>query len=335
MITGGTDEPAWREKAERYSSRAERCSPPRPHLVTGAEDVHAPTLTSQPELDRAALTAFGSAVVVGGTNFVAVRFSNRELDPLWGAALRFALAAAVFAILCGALRLSLPRGRSLALVTLYGLLAFGAAYGCMYWAMREVPAGVAAIVFAIGPLLTLLLAVAHRMERLGGRALVGALVAIVGSALMFVQPESVSFGWTSFTLLVLAAVFASESVVVSKLAGAQHPVAMNFVGMTAGAAVLLAVSVAAGESLALPRDGETQVALVYLVAATVALFLLVLLVVRRWTASATSYIFVLMPVVAVAMGAMLADEPVTATTIAGGVIVCGGVYVGAARRGAV
>jgi drug/metabolite transporter (DMT)-like permease len=303
--------------------------------VTGAEDVHTPAVEAGRELDRVALGAFAGAVVIGGSNFVAIRFSNRELDPLWGAGLRFALAAAVFAALCAALRVSLPRGRPLALVVTYGVLAFGAAYGCMYWAMREVPAGVAAVVFAIGPLLTLLFAVAHRMERLSGRAVVGALVAIVGSALMFFQPESVSFGWTSFVLLVLAAVFASESVVVSKLAGAQHPVAMNFVGMTAGAAVLLPVSVVAGETLALPRGGETQVALVYLVAATVALFLLVLVVVRRWTASATSYIFVLMPVVAIAVGALLADEPITATTVAGGALVCAGVYVGASRRGAV
>jgi drug/metabolite transporter (DMT)-like permease len=302
--------------------------------LTGAEGVQA-AVESERELDRAALSAFAGAVVIGGSNFVAIRFSNRELEPVWGAGLRFALAAAVFGILCAALRLSLPRGRPLALVVAYGLLAFGAAYGCMYWAMQEVPAGVAAIVFAIGPLLTLFFAVAHRMERLSGRATAGAVIAIVGSALMFFQPESVSFGWTSFALLVLAAVFASESVVVSKLAGAQHPVAMNFVGMTAGAAVLLVVALAAGETLALPRQGETQVALVYLVAATVALFLLVLVVVRRWTASATSYIFVLMPVVAIAVGALLADEPITATTVAGGALVCAGVYVGASRRGAV
>ena len=78
---------------------------------------------------------------------------------------------------------------------------------------------------------------------------------------------------------------------------------MNFVGMTAGAGALLVVSAAAGETLALPEAGKTQIALVYLVAATVALFLMVLVVVQRWAASSTSYIFVLMPVVAVALGA--------------------------------
>lgn len=282
--------------------------------------------------DRLALTAFTGAVLIGGSNFVAIRFSNRELDPIWGAGLRFALAAAAFGILVLALRLPLPRGRPLAFVLAYGLLAFGAAYGCMYWAMQEVPAGIAAVVLAVGPLLTLLLAVAHGMERLSRRALVGATVAIAGSVVIFFQPGSVAFGWTSFALLGVAALCAAESVVLSKRAGRLHPAAMNFVGMTAGAVALLVVSLAAGERLALPAQGETQLALVYLVAATVGLFWLVLVVVQRWTASATAYVFVLMPVVAVAAGALVADERITATTLVGGAVVCAGVYLGALAR---
>ena len=43
--------------------------------------------------------AFAGAILIGGSNFVAVRYSNRELDPLWGAGFRFALAAAVFGVL--------------------------------------------------------------------------------------------------------------------------------------------------------------------------------------------------------------------------------------------
>jgi drug/metabolite transporter (DMT)-like permease len=284
-------------------------------------------------VDRAALGAFAGAVVIGGTNFVAVRFSNRGLDPLWGAGLRFALAAAIFGLLCAALRLPLPRGRALVLAGAYGLLSFAAAYGCIYWAMQEVPAGIAAVMLAIGPLLTLLLAVAHGMERLSGRALAGALVALVGSVVIFFQPESLAFGWESFALLGAGALCAAQAVVVSKLVGRQHPAAINFVGMSAGAVVLVVAAAAAGERLVLPAAGETRLALAYLVAASVGLFLLALVVVQRWTASAASYVFVLMPVIAVALGALIADEPITATTIAGGALVSAGVYLGASRRG--
>ncbi|HEY6102605.1 MAG TPA: hypothetical protein VI007_05190 [bacterium] len=33
--------------------------------------------------------AFLAVVIIGGSNFVAVRFSNRELPPFWGASIRF------------------------------------------------------------------------------------------------------------------------------------------------------------------------------------------------------------------------------------------------------
>lgn len=282
--------------------------------------------------DRLALGAFGVAVLIGGSNFVAVRFSNRELDPLWGAGFRFALVAIVFAVLVAALRLPLPRGRALRLSAVYGLLAVAGTYGFLYWALQDVPAGIAAVAMAVGPLLTLLLAVAHRMEQLSGRALAGSVVALGGTMLIFLESGSADFGWQSRVLLFLGVLCASESVIVSKRIGRVHPVAINFVGMSVGAVVLLVASALAGERFALPREGETQVAFLYLVAATVGLFVLILFVVQRWAASATAYVFVLMPVVAVALGALLADEEITVTTLAGAAVVCAGVYVGVLAR---
>ena len=54
---------------------------------------------------------------------------------------------------------------------------------------------------------------------------------------------------------------------------------MNALGMTAGAAVLLAASVIAGESLALPQSTQTWLAIGYLVViGSVVVFLLYLVV---------------------------------------------------------
>ncbi len=61
---------------------------------------------------------------------------------------------------------------------------------------------------------------------------------------------------------------------------------------------------------------------------SVGLFVLLLVVVRRWTASASSYMFVLFPVVTLALGAWLADEPVTAQAVAGAALVMTGVWFG-------
>jgi hypothetical protein len=60
--------------------------------------------------ERVALTAFVTYAVLAGGNAVAVRLSNRELAPLWGAGLRFALAAALFLAVMVVLKLASPGG---------------------------------------------------------------------------------------------------------------------------------------------------------------------------------------------------------------------------------
>lgn len=116
---------------------------------------------------------------------------------------------------------------------------------------------------------------------------------------------------------------------------ANHPAMTNAVGMTTGAVLLLGISAAAGESWALPRQAEAVWAVTYLVTlGSVGLFVLVLLVVRRWTASATSYAFVLFPVVTMALGAGLADEPITGQAVSGALVVMLGVWFGALSPGA-
>ena len=44
--------------------------------------------------ERVALACFVAGALLAGGNGVSIRFSNRELAPLWGAGLRFSLAAA-------------------------------------------------------------------------------------------------------------------------------------------------------------------------------------------------------------------------------------------------
>jgi len=74
--------------------------------------------------DRLVLPALVVGAVLAGGNGVGVRFSNRELDPLWGAGLRFALAAALLVAAMAALRLARPRGRAAVGAVLYGALNF-------------------------------------------------------------------------------------------------------------------------------------------------------------------------------------------------------------------
>ena len=58
-------------------------------------------------------------------------------------------------------------------------------------------------------------------------------------------------------------------------------------------------------------------------------FLLYLIVLRSWTASRTSYGFVIIPFVTIVLSAWLDNEPVGVGLVLGGLLVLAGVYVGA------
>lgn len=281
--------------------------------------------------ERTTALAFGMLVLIGGANFVLVRFSNRELDPFWGAALRWGAASLLSFGVVAMRRTAMPRGRALVGVSLYGLLFFGAFYAFAYWGLQRAPAAVAALLFAPVPLVTLLLAAAHGLETLRWRGLAGAVIAAGGvGAMVVLDSSTLSIPVGSFLAFLAAAACAAEGSVVVKLFPRPDPFAANAVGMAVGTAVLLVLSLVSGERWTLPTRASTWASLAALVAlGGVALFFLVLVVLRRWTASAVSYAFVLFPVVALALSALLEGAPVTPGIVAGTAVVAVGVYVGA------
>lgn len=273
---------------------------------------------------------FAIAATLGGINVLAVRISVGELAPFWAAGLRFSLAAVIFIVITLALRLPWPRGRLLFLTVVNGLLGISLFYALAYWALVRVSAGTATVVLALVPLVTLLLAGAQRFEGISRRAVAGSLLAAAGIGWMVIGPEEVNPAVLPLLALLAATVCVGESVIVSKMISANHPAITNAVSLTVGALTLLGMSALTGEQWVLPRQSEVVWSLVYLVTlGSVGVFALVLLVVRRLTASATSYMFVLFPLVAIVIGPWLVDEPVTAAGAAGAVLVMIGVWLGA------
>jgi drug/metabolite transporter (DMT)-like permease len=80
----------------------------------------------------------------------------------------------------------------------------------------------------------------------------------------------------------------------------------------------------------LPTQAATWAAVTYVVVlGSVALFALYVFTLQRWTASAVSYVTLLMPLVTVTVGAVLLGERITPSFVLGGAVILGGVYVGA------
>jgi drug/metabolite transporter (DMT)-like permease len=280
--------------------------------------------------ERVALTAFVTYAVLAGGNAVGVRFSNRELAPLWGAGLRFALAAALLVAVMVVFRLALPWGRALVGSLLYGLFNFAGSFGLTYYGLVQLHAGLGQILLALVPLATLLLAVLWRQERLGGAAVIGTLLALAGVAVIFYSPLLQSVPLLSVLAVVGGAICFAQALVLVRRFPPVHPVTMNAIGMTTGAAVLLAAALVAGEPIVLPHRPETWAAMAYLVViGSVVVFLLYLVVLRYWAASRASYGFVIIPFVTLLLSAWLDNEPVGLGLVVGGLLVLAGVYIGA------
>lgn len=271
--------------------------------------------------------------MLAGGNAVAIRFSNRELAPVWGASVRFALAALILLAAMAALRLALPSRSDLVGIGLYGVLQFAGGFGLTYFGLVEIHAGLGQTILALVPLATLLLAVGQRQERMDGSALIGTVSSLAGVA--WISSASLGGAVRPLSLFAMlgAVVCFSQALVVIRRFAHVHPVTMNAGAMSFGAAILFVASLARGEVRTVPTLAETWVALAYVVAiGSVVVFLLVVFVTQSWGASRASYILVLVPFVTVVLSAWLDDEPIGTGLIGGGLLIVAGVYVGAIRR---
>lgn len=283
--------------------------------------------------DQVTLVIFFVGSVLAGGNAVGVRFSNRELDPLWGAGLRFLLAATVLLAVMLVRRIAIPRGRALAGAAIYGLLTFGGGFALAYYGLQRVPAGIGQTLLAVVPLTTLLLALAHHQERLRPSGIVGTLAAIAGIAIVTGAASPGSTPILSVLALLGAATCFAEATVTIHRFPTIHPIALNAVGMVVGTAFLLAAAALTGSSFALPERAATIWAIAYLVViGSVIVFVLYVVVAQRWEASRAAYSFVLIPIFTAVYSAWLDDEQIGLGLVVGGALVLAGVYFGALRK---
>ena len=210
---------------------------------------------------------------------------------------------------------------------LYGITGIAAYFALVYWGLVEVGAAYGQMLLSLVPLITFFLALAHGLEEFRWRGVAGAIITVAGIAIIF-QQQFVS--GLSLLALVAAAACAAQAGIFLKLHPPESLVAANVVAMSLGATALIILSLVSGEAPTLPSYTETWAAFVFLsTIGTIGTFLLVMYVLRHWSASAASYQFVLAPVVALGLAATLLGERLGADFFVGGALVLTGVYLGA------
>jgi drug/metabolite transporter (DMT)-like permease len=280
--------------------------------------------------DRRVLIAFLLFVLVAGGSSVAVRISYAELAPFWSAAARFTLGALVFWVIALARKLPIPRGRALLGAVIFGVLTVGLAFLLAAWGLVATPASLYQILMALVPLITIFLASLHGTEAITRRGLFGSFLAVGGIAYTVGGTSTAEFSLPHIAAILLAALCIAEGGVLIKKFPPNPPVMTNAIGMTVGALILATASRLRGEAWVLPTQTETWLAFLYLVIfVTITAFLLYMFVLGSWSASNTSYGFVLIPMVTIVVATTLAGEEISGNFLVGALLVLAGVLIGA------
>ena len=278
--------------------------------------------------------AFAGASAIWGSTFLVIAFSNDVLAPLWGAALRLAVASVGLIAVAVLTRAPVPRGAQLRDVVGYGVLALGVNLSLVYWGEQHVPSGMTAVVFATAPLQTALYAWLMGVERLDRVKVISAVVAVAGVATIFAGQLGVGVPLERLAAIFGGALVSSIAAVLLRRAGHQSPWTVNAIGAPLGAALCLVASVAVGEPRAIPSGVSEWWPVLYLaILGSLGAYVLFAFLVTRWGATNAAFIGVVIPVIALALGAFVRHEIPPLISFVGAAIVIAAVVVALTRSG--
>ena len=221
--------------------------------------------------------------------------------------------------------------RELARLIVAGLLVVTAYHMALNIGERTASAGASSVIVGVAPALTLALAVSLRLERFSRRRAGGLALAFLGVLVVVLLGAGQRVGAAGLggPLLVIAAAaaFASYNVLAKPLVSRHDPIAVTAAASLIGAVALIPLS-SPGSLVHSGMPTADLVLVLYLgLVCTLAAYIAWTVALRRVDPSqAVSFVYAI-PVVAVAISALLLGETVTPWLALGGGLVVGGVVV--------
>jgi drug/metabolite transporter (DMT)-like permease len=280
--------------------------------------------------------------LVWGSTYLGIRVMVETVPPLLGSGARFLVAGAIFAAVLAARRgLSALRvsRRELASCAAVGIALLLGGNGLVAVAEQDVPSGLAALVVASVPLWVVVFRRASG-ETIGAATAISVVIGFAGVALLLAPGERPGGAPVGGVLIVVAAAFcwASGSFASGRLPLPSDPLRATAIEMLCGGAVMLAVSLIAGEGgdvrwSAISTD--SALAFAYLVVAgSLGAFTAYVWLLRNAPLSQVATYAYVNPVVAIALGAVVLGEDVTPLVLAGAGIIVASVAVTVRREAA-
>lgn len=276
-------------------------------------------------LTRKHYIAYAGICLIWGSTWAAIRMLVVDVPPFRAAAIRFVLAAVILlGISCarfGKLRLSAKQGRSLVIL---GVTVMGLPYGLLFWAEYRISSSLTAMLFSSCPLFVALFTPWMTQARVPRRAVFAMLVAMGGIATLFYSQLSTSAYFLLGGAAVIGAVVSSSwaSVFAKRELASVNPLLGTAIQFCVGAAVLF------GASLALERNQPSDwhlksvLALMFLtIFGSIIAFSVYYWLLGKMHAYQLSTINLVVPIIAMAEGALLLRERVPLLMIGAGALV--------------
>ena len=282
---------------------------------------------------------FALLTLIWGTTWAVIRIGLQGVPPFTSVALRFAIAGSVLLALALAAGVRLGRApHEKSLWVANGLLSFCISYSIVYWSEQYIPSGLAAVLFATMPLFVAVLAhllLAH--ERLSPRAGIGLLLGFAGVAVVFSDDLALLGGEqvrrAALVLLVSPLASARATVAVKKWGTGVHPLSVSAVPMLLTGAVMGAFALLFERARPVVFDARSVGAILYLaILGSAVTFTVYYWLLARVTATQLALISYLIPVVALAVGAVLFAEPLRTRILAGSALILAGVVIVSRQR---
>lgn len=267
--------------------------------------------------------ASASFVVIWATGFIVARLSAPHAEPLTFLTVRFVLAGTLMVGLALIFKARWP-GYSAALhAIIAGALLHGFYLGAGYWAVAHgLPAGIAALIGGLQPILTALLAGRILGERITRRHWLGLAVALAGLALVLAPKLDLSQtdGITPATVLVIS--LGVLSMTLGSIYQKRHVTNIDLLTGTAwqyaGGFVVVALGAVLTENFRFDATPQAWIALGWsVIVLSIGAILLLMALIKHGDVSKVSALIFLVPAVAAVMAWLLFDETLTLIQIAG------------------
>jgi len=276
-----------------------------------------------------------SLYIVWGSTYLAIYFVVQTIPPFLSAAFRFLIAGTILFVWRRLAKDPMPSPRQWKSATIVGLLLLLGGNGLLAWSEQLIPSGIAALLIATVPLwLVLIEAVRPGGSKPTWQSLIGLAAGFTG-IIVLIGPAEFTGSSQQFNLMgvfacVLGALFWSIGSIYSRSADLPRSALMTTgIEMLAGSAGLFIVATVAGEwqHLVISEISKQSIyGLLYLIfVGSLVGFVSYAWLLRNAPLPLVATYAYVNPLVAILLGALLADEQLTSRVILAALIIIGSV----------